>query len=138
MSLEGTLAGLLASVLLAFVGCLIGQVLFTLYLTNLYWVISFCLPFVLIYNVPCTHGLQINGPEAVICVIASQIANVGESIIGAALQDKEGFRWVGNHFINFILFYFWGTYVSILFILYRVSLVRWVMDVGFSITLLNY
>ncbi|KAL6199029.1 hypothetical protein ACLB2K_028816 [Fragaria x ananassa] len=69
VSLEGTLAGLLASVLLAFVGCLIGQ---------------------------------INGPEAVICVIASQIANVGESIIGAALQDKEGFRWLNNDAVNVI------------------------------------
>lgn len=40
---------------------------------------------------------QINAPEVIICVVASQIANFGESIIGAALQDKEGFRWVGNH-----------------------------------------
>lgn len=47
---------------------------------------------------------QITAPEAIICVIASQIANFGESIIGAALQDKEGFRWVGNHFNNLILF----------------------------------
>lgn len=39
---------------------------------------------------------QINAAEAVICVIASQIANLGESIIGAALQEKEGFKWVGN------------------------------------------
>lgn len=39
---------------------------------------------------------QINAPEAVICVIASQIANVGESIIGAALQEKEGFQWVSQ------------------------------------------
>ncbi|PRQ30894.1 hypothetical protein RchiOBHm_Chr5g0029561 [Rosa chinensis] len=69
VSLEGTLAGLLASVLLAFVGCLMGQ---------------------------------INGPEAIICVIASQIANVGESIIGAALQDKEGFRWLNNDAVNVI------------------------------------
>jgi uncharacterized membrane protein len=39
---------------------------------------------------------QINAPEAVICVIASQIANVGESIIGAAFQEKEGFQWVSK------------------------------------------
>jgi uncharacterized membrane protein len=39
---------------------------------------------------------QINVPEVVICVIASQIANVGESIIGAAFQDKEGFQWVSK------------------------------------------
>lgn len=40
---------------------------------------------------------QINVPETIICVLASQIANLGESIIGAALQEKEGFQWVGNH-----------------------------------------
>ncbi|KAJ6728299.1 TRANSMEMBRANE PROTEIN 19 [Salix koriyanagi] len=60
VSAEGTLAGLLASILLASIGCILGE---------------------------------INAPEAVICVIASQIANVGESIIGAALQEKEGFQW---------------------------------------------
>lgn len=38
---------------------------------------------------------QIDAAEAIICIIASQVANVGESIIGAALQEKEGFRWVG-------------------------------------------
>ncbi|KAL0320586.1 UNVERIFIED_CONTAM: protein VTE6, chloroplastic [Sesamum radiatum] len=40
-----------------------------------------------------TFFVLINAPEAVICVIASQIANLAESIIGAALQEKEGFRW---------------------------------------------
>lgn len=39
---------------------------------------------------------QIDTYEAVICVIASQIANLGESIIGAALQEKKGFQWVGS------------------------------------------
>ncbi|XP_044507093.1 protein VTE6, chloroplastic-like isoform X2 [Mangifera indica] len=61
VSVEGTVAGILASIILASVGCYMGQ---------------------------------INAPEAVICVIASQIANLGESIIGAALQDKEGFQWI--------------------------------------------
>ncbi|XP_077228808.1 integral membrane protein (Protein of unknown function DUF92, transmembrane) isoform X2 [Tasmannia lanceolata] len=42
--------------------------------------------------VGCFLG-EINAPEAVICIIASQIANLGESVIGAALQEKEGFRW---------------------------------------------
>ncbi|EXB54078.1 putative membrane protein [Morus notabilis] len=64
VSVEGTFAGVLASILLASVACLMGQ---------------------------------INAPETVICVLASQIANLGESIIGAALQEKEGFQWVGNH-----------------------------------------
>jgi uncharacterized membrane protein len=42
---------------------------------------------------------QIGAPEAIICVIASQIANVGESIIGAALQEKKGFQWVCNDYL---------------------------------------
>ncbi|KAL3612334.1 hypothetical protein D5086_003354 [Populus alba] len=69
VSAEGTLAGLLASILLASIGCLMGE---------------------------------INVPEVVICVIASQIANVGESIIGAAFQDKEGFQWLNNDAVNVI------------------------------------
>ncbi|KVI02143.1 Protein of unknown function DUF92, TMEM19 [Cynara cardunculus var. scolymus] len=40
--------------------------------------------------------------EAVICVLASQIANVGESVIGAALQEKEGFKWLNNDAVNVI------------------------------------
>ncbi|PQM34323.1 protein VTE6 chloroplastic [Prunus yedoensis var. nudiflora] len=67
VSVEGTFAGFLAAILLAFVGCLMGE---------------------------------ITAPEAIICLIASQIANFGESIIGAALQDKEGFRWLNNDAVN--------------------------------------
>ncbi|KAL4272077.1 hypothetical protein GQ457_13G010710 [Hibiscus cannabinus] len=59
VSLEGTIAGLLAFVLLASIGFLLGE---------------------------------ISVPEVSICVIASQIANVGESIIGASFQWKEGFQ----------------------------------------------
>ncbi|XP_011098186.1 protein VTE6, chloroplastic isoform X1 [Sesamum indicum] len=69
VSTEGTVAGLLASILLASVGCIMGE---------------------------------INAPEAIICVIASQIANLAESIIGAALQEKEGFRWLTNDAANVI------------------------------------
>uniref|UniRef100_M1AAC0 Integral membrane family protein n=1 Tax=Solanum tuberosum TaxID=4113 RepID=M1AAC0_SOLTU len=69
VSAEGTLAGLLASVLLAFVGYLKGQ---------------------------------INIPGAAICVIAAQIANFGESLIGASFQEKEGFRWLNNDVVNVI------------------------------------
>eukprot|EP00262_Sarcandra_glabra_P014265 TRINITY_DN4131_c2_g1_i1.p1 TRINITY_DN4131_c2_g1~~TRINITY_DN4131_c2_g1_i1.p1 ORF type:complete len:334 (+),score=52.21 TRINITY_DN4131_c2_g1_i1:32-1003(+) len=69
VSVEGTVAGLLASIVLAGVGCFMGQV---------------------------------DVPEAVICVIASQIANFGESVIGAALQEKEGFRWLNNDAVNVI------------------------------------
>lgn len=69
VSVEGTFAGLLASFLLAYVGCLMGE---------------------------------INAPEAVVCVLASQIANFGESIIGAAYQGKEGFRWLNNDAVNVI------------------------------------
>ncbi|XWS10841.1 hypothetical protein CRYUN_Cryun38cG0032600 [Craigia yunnanensis] len=69
ISVEGTFSGLLASILLASIGCLMGE---------------------------------INVPEVVICVIASQIANLGESIIGAAFQGKEGFRWLNNDAVNVI------------------------------------
>ncbi|PIN15939.1 putative membrane protein [Handroanthus impetiginosus] len=69
VSIEGTFAGLLASVVLAYVACLMGEISLL---------------------------------EAVICVIASQIANLGESIIGAALQEKEGFRWLNNDAVNVI------------------------------------
>lgn len=69
VSVEGTIAGFIASILLAFVGCLTGQ---------------------------------INASEAAICVIASQIANVGESIIGASLQEKEGLQWLNNDVVNVI------------------------------------
>ncbi|KAL7218626.1 hypothetical protein ACSBR2_011814 [Camellia fascicularis] len=69
VSAEGTLAGLLASILLSSVGCLMGE---------------------------------INVPEAMICVVASQIANLGESLIGAVLQEKEGFQWLNNDVVNVI------------------------------------
>lgn len=69
VSVEGTLAGLLASILLASVGCLIGE---------------------------------IKVSEAIICIVASQIANLGESLIGASLQEKEGFRWLNNDIVNVI------------------------------------
>ncbi|XP_059282823.1 protein VTE6, chloroplastic [Lycium ferocissimum] len=69
VSAEGTIAGLLASVLLAFVGYVTGQ---------------------------------INVPGAAICVIAAQIANIGESLIGASLQDKKGFSWLNNDVVNVI------------------------------------
>lgn len=42
---------------------------------------------------------QIYVPEAIVCVIASQIANLGESLIGASFQDKEGFKWVSHHLL---------------------------------------
>ncbi|KAJ4980994.1 hypothetical protein NE237_031831 [Protea cynaroides] len=69
VSVEGTIAGILASILLASIGCVVGE---------------------------------INVPEAIICVVASQIANFGESVLGAALQDKEGFRWLNNDAVNVI------------------------------------
>ncbi|GAB2278021.1 Protein vte6, chloroplastic [Dionaea muscipula] len=69
VSFEGTFAGLVASILLALVGYLLGQ---------------------------------INGTEAALCVIASQLANLGESVIGASIQDKAGFRWLNNDAVNVI------------------------------------
>ena len=42
--------------------------------------------------------LQVGVSQVAICLLASQIANYGESYIGATLQDKEGFEWVSLHF----------------------------------------
>ncbi|XP_045801050.1 protein VTE6, chloroplastic [Trifolium pratense] len=69
VSVEGSLAGILASVALAFVSFLLGEV---------------------------------GSHEVIICILASQFANLGESIIGAALQEKEGFRWLNNDLVNII------------------------------------
>ncbi|KAK6934125.1 Protein of unknown function DUF92, TMEM19 [Dillenia turbinata] len=69
VSAEGTFAGLLASILLAIVGYLMGQ---------------------------------IDAPEAAICIVASQIANFGESVLGASFQDKEGYHWLNNDGVNVI------------------------------------
>lgn len=49
------------------------------------------------------HKIQVDVTGAVICVIASQIANLGESIVGASFQEKEGFQWVCFH-VNFYKF----------------------------------
>ncbi|KAM1228684.1 hypothetical protein ACFX2J_007755 [Malus domestica] len=91
VSIEGTFAGLLAAILLAFVGCAMGEV---------------------------------SAPEAMICVIASQIANLGESIIGAALQDKEGFGWLNNDAVNVINISM-GSILAVL--MRRVLLQNWSM-----------
>jgi hypothetical protein len=42
--------------------------------------------------------LQVGVSQVAVCLVASQIANYGESYIGATLQDKEGFEWVSLHF----------------------------------------
>ncbi|CAO1945104.1 unnamed protein product [Urochloa humidicola] len=67
ISIEGTLAGILASVFLASVAYLLGQV---------------------------------DVSQVAVCLLASQVANYGESYIGATLQDKEGFEWLNNDIVN--------------------------------------
>lgn len=57
---------------------------------------------------------QINVGEGMICVMASQIANVGESIIGAALQEREGFRWVSEVSFEFCDSLFTYIYIYLL------------------------
>lgn len=48
-------------------------------------------------------SFKLDIPQAVICVVASQIANFVESYIGAVLQDKEDFQWVSIYFLpNYI------------------------------------
>ncbi|KAI0491549.1 hypothetical protein KFK09_025809 [Dendrobium nobile] len=67
VSVEGTIAGILSSVLLSTVSYFMGEV---------------------------------SAPQAAICVLASQIANIGESFIGAAFQEKDGFQWLNNDVVN--------------------------------------
>ncbi|CAN6482751.1 unnamed protein product [Victoria cruziana] len=69
VSMEGTVAGLLASTIFASIGNYLGLIDFR---------------------------------EAVLCVIASQVANFGESLIGAIFQGKDGFRWLTNDAVNVI------------------------------------
>ncbi|XP_078431230.1 integral membrane protein (Protein of unknown function DUF92, transmembrane) [Wolffia australiana] len=69
VSLEGTIAGILASALLAAAASFLGT---------------------------------IGGRESIICIAASQLANIGESVIGASLQDKDGFQWLNNDVVNVI------------------------------------
>ncbi|WOL14653.1 hypothetical protein Cni_G23434 [Canna indica] len=69
VSMEGTIAGLLASVFLASISYFLGEV---------------------------------DLPQVAICVLASQIANFGESLIGATLQDKDTSKWLNNDVVNVI------------------------------------
>ncbi|KAL2331292.1 hypothetical protein Fmac_018873 [Flemingia macrophylla] len=77
VSVEGTLAGILAAIVLAAVSFLMGEF-------------------------PKLLRKEIGSHEAIICVLASQIANLGESIIGASFQEKEGFKWLNNDAVNII------------------------------------
>lgn len=67
---------------------------------------------------------QANAAEAVICLLASQIANFSESIIGATLQDKEGFRWLNNDTVNIINISM-GSVVAVL--MRQILLRNWLM-----------
>lgn len=48
-------------------------------------------------------------------MLASQIANVGESVIGAVLQDKKGYEWVSKKTCLFIYFLFFPCIWNIFF-----------------------
>ncbi|KAL3508800.1 hypothetical protein ACH5RR_028201 [Cinchona calisaya] len=91
VSVEGTVAGVLASILLASVGCLLGE---------------------------------IHLSEAIICVVASQIANLGESFIGAEFQGKEGFKWLNNDAVN-VINISTGSILAIL--MQQIALQKWHM-----------
>ncbi|KAL6845085.1 hypothetical protein ACP4OV_024580 [Aristida adscensionis] len=88
ISIEGTLAGISASVFLASVGYLLGQV---------------------------------DVSQILVCVLASQIANYGESFVGATLQDKEGFEWLNNDIVNVLNI----SIGAILALLMQLLLVSW-------------
>lgn len=67
VSIEGTLAGLIASTLLAGV--------------------AFAL-----------QEIDVSG--AILCVLASQVANLCESYVGATLQGRKGYEWLNNDLVN--------------------------------------
>lgn len=69
ISLEGTIAGLAASLFLS----------------------------LLAYQVR-----QITGRGAVICVVASQLANFAESFAGATVQGRDGLEWLNNDVVNIL------------------------------------
>lgn len=45
---------------------------------------------------------EISPVGALLCIVASQIANYGESYVGATLQDKPGYEWLNNDVVNVI------------------------------------
>lgn len=42
------------------------------------------------------EGLQVDATGAIIAILASQIANLFESVLGATLQGRAGFEWVSS------------------------------------------
>eukprot|EP00250_Pteridium_aquilinum_P008823 c18236_g1_i1 orf=479-1135(+) len=52
---------------------------------------------------------QVTARDALICVVASQIANLLESYAGATIQDKKGFEWLNNDVVNIINISFGAT-----------------------------
>lgn len=44
----------------------------------------------------------ISAPSVVVATIAAFVACNVESLIGATLQDKKGFKWMTNEVVNFI------------------------------------
>ncbi|KAH7425386.1 hypothetical protein KP509_11G051800 [Ceratopteris richardii] len=45
---------------------------------------------------------EVTGRDALICVVASQVANLLESYLGATLQDRKGFEWLNNDVVNVV------------------------------------
>lgn len=96
ISLEGTVAGLIASVILAAVAQYVNLVSsFSNPAIFLNTIFQNRLPFLnLLLLIKMWLLLQTDQTGAVICVVAAQVANFCESYIGAALQGREGYEWV--------------------------------------------
>lgn len=43
---------------------------------------------------------QVTARDALICILASQLANLIESYAGATLQERKGFEWLNNDVVN--------------------------------------
>lgn len=102
VSVVGTFAGIVASIFLASVGCIITMVLpqFPILVSKSMCEISPCtssgdvLRFFPLLKLVLFMCVQTDVSGAVICVVAAQVANLCESFIGAALQDQKGSEWV--------------------------------------------
>ncbi len=96
VSLEGTAAGIVASLLFALLALAFGQVqdqCSSLYATSLLMFASHMLR-----NTLCI--VQINARSCGIVVVASTVANVFESYLGASVQAQQ--EWLTNDVVNMI------------------------------------
>lgn len=93
VSLEGTLAGLSASLVFCALAYIVNQVCDSSAIYSFVHML-FCFLRVIALKMSLELLCQVSARDALICIVASQTANFLESYAGAAIQDKKGFEWV--------------------------------------------